>query len=131
VRIEDGFSELDFGDWEGVDIQSIWDTQKDEIELLYIDPIKFHPPNGETMPDFEQRVLSAWRQTLETFRGKHLLLIQHGGTIRIMLTHLLSTSLNSMARFDVSYGCFIRFHIYHNDDGDKPVLMFFEGSSSS
>lgn len=124
LSIEDDFRELHYGDWEGIDSQFLWKTQKQQFELLYTNPIEFNPPNAEPMLTFQQRVIRAWGQTLKQFRGKHLLLVQHGGTIRMLLAHLLSMPLTSMAKVHVPYACLIRFNIYHHDEKDNAVLMF-------
>jgi len=121
---EDGFRELHYGDWDGLERQFLWDNYKESLELLYSDPVSFKAPNGESIPEFQQRVLLAWENIINKHHGKHLLLIQHGGTIRILLTHLLSMPMASMVKINVPYGSFSRINIYHSDKTDNVVLMY-------
>ena len=122
--IEDDFREIDFGDWEGMEYQTVWNKDKDKVESIYSDPDNFQAPNGEPMSAFSQRVISAWELMFKKYRGKHLLLVQHGGTIRVMLTHLLSTATSSMTRFNIPYGCYSRVEIYHTEKIDQFSLVF-------
>ncbi len=123
-NIEDDFREMDFGDWEGQDFQSIWAKEKEKVESIYSTPHTFQPPNGEAMTDFSHRVSTRTDEVLKKYRGKHLLLIQHGGTIRIVLTHLLSMPMSSMTRFHIPYACFSRIRIHHLNENDQINLVF-------
>ena len=124
LSIEDDFSEMDFGDWEGKEFHKIWEKEREKAESIYKSPHTFQPPNGEAMSDFSERVIKTGERVLQENKGKHLLLIQHGGTIRILLTHLLSMPMSSMTRFHIPYACFSRIQIHHREDMDATNLVF-------
>lgn len=122
--IEQDFREMDFGDWEGQEFQKIWAKEKEKVESIYSSPHTFQPPNGESMSRFSKRVITSIEKVLNEHKGKHLLLIQHGGTIRILLTHLLAIPMSSMTRFNIPYGCLSRIQIQHTEDTDAAYLVF-------
>ena len=124
LTIEDDFRELNFGDWDGLERRHLRDSHKETLRLLQTDPASFNPPGGESMLAFQRRVQKAWHRLPDQYRGRHLLSIQHGGTIRMILTHLLSIPLSSMAKINVPYGSFTRINIHHGNHKDNAVLMF-------
>ncbi len=124
LSIEDNFCEMDFGDWEGQKVQHIWAKDKEKVESIYSSPCTFQPPNGESMSRFKKRVTDSADMLIQESRGKHLLLIQHGGTMRILLTHLLSIPMSSMTRFHIPYACFSRVQFHHSGQTDHVNLIF-------
>ena len=124
LSIENDFREMNFGDWEGQEFQIIWAKEKDRVESIYSSPHTFQPPNGEAMAEFSKRVTSTADKVFEKHKGKHLLLIQHGGTIRVLLTHLLTMPMSSMTRFNIPYACFSRVQIHHTEKTDQINLVF-------
>ena len=49
------------------------------------------PEGGERMADLTGRVLQFYEQTLRTCDGKTVLLVAHGGPLRVLLQHALGT----------------------------------------
>lgn len=124
------FRELHFGDWEGRLIADIWQEQGNHVRRFFTDPVNAAPPNGEPMHDFEQRVLTGWQALLAQYRGQHLLLVTHGGTIRVLLAAALGMPLARMASLEVPYASASRIRIWHNHDGTAPdftALLFHNG----
>lgn len=122
--VEHEFREMDFGDWEGQDVNKIRQQENEKVSALFHSPENFQAPNGESMSDFGERLFTCSNKVLEEHRGKHLLFIQHGGTIRMLLTHLLGMPVSSMARFNVPYSCFSRVQIHHYENTDASYLVF-------
>lgn len=123
--VMDGFREVDFGDWEGRLIEDVWREQGSDARRFFADPVNAAPPNGEPMPVFEQRVLAAWHQLLQAMRGEHVLLVAHGGTIRVLLAHVLAMPLNRIASLDVPYASASRIRVHHSAEySDFPTLVF-------
>ncbi len=97
--------EISFGDWEGHAVNKIWETQRTAVEAWVEDPVSFPPPSGEAADNFSERVVSAFSSVVEQYSGERLLLVTHGGVIRVLLTHCLSMPLTAMSRIDVPYAC--------------------------
>src|SRR5699024_5545782 len=59
------------------------------------DPFNEQPPGGESFPVFKERVMKAWKQLLEQMEIQHskrVLVVTHGGVIRLLLTELTQTN---------------------------------------
>lgn len=135
VEQMDAFREVHFGDWEGRAIADVWREQGNHVRRFFADPVNAAPPNGEAMADFEQRVLAGWHAMLSRYRGQHILLVAHGGTIRILLAAALAMPLHRIAGLEVPYACASRLRIYHGDPShpaeplpDFATLVFHNGT---
>lgn len=125
VHVEDDLREMDFGELDG---QSVEDSLRRHPELmaaLYRQPDDLQLPGGESFRDFAERVVAGFNQVLDRFAGDHLLLITHGGVIRVLLMHLLQTPWSSTSRLHVPYACHVRFKIYGEGTASHPVLSLF------
>jgi probable phosphoglycerate mutase len=60
---------------------------------------------GETFGAFADRVLPAFARLLAAPDWKHLLLVAHGGTNRLILLHALGAELAAMGRLEQDAGC--------------------------
>lgn len=120
----DGFREMDFGDWEGRSIEEVHRNDAEAVANFYKDPASVAPPNGESMQMVRGRLLSAWQQVLDEHCGEHLLLIQHGGTIRILLAELLQMPLALVTRLEVHYASLSRIQVYETETEPFPKVVF-------
>lgn len=109
--IEPGFSEMHFGDWEGQDAESIMATDAERLHRFWLDPDNCPPPNGETMQDFRHRVLSVWDRVLARhYQNEKVLMITHGGVMRVVLQSVLKLSWPAVYRIDIPYAAVVRIH---------------------
>ncbi len=109
LLIEPRLRELDFGDWEGRTSKEIYETSPKALAKFWHDPQKYPPPNGERLLDFRARVLDAFTQLTQTYRDQHLLLVTHGGVIRILLCQLQNSPLSEILELEVGYGARLTF----------------------
>lgn len=116
VFIKDLWRELDYGDWEGLSSQKIWQDSPEIMEKMWQAPLEFCAPNGEPVKEFSQRILHAWHSLLAEHQGKRILLVCHGGVIRVLLQHLLLMSPAGMNRFAIPYAAMSRFRVDHSQD---------------
>lgn len=122
--IEEGLQEIHFGAWEGRDIATLWREDSAALEPYYRVPGSVTPPGGEPLAAAADRLARAWRHLLDHNRGEHLLLVVHGGVIRLLLCQLLGAPLASSQHFSIPLGGLTRLRIYHLEDGDVPQLIF-------
>lgn len=121
-------AEVHFGDWEGCLVADIWREQNDHVRRFFADPLNVAPPNGERLADFDARVARGWQQLVAASCGKHVLMVAHGGTIRVILARVLGMPLNRIAHLDVPYACASRVLIHHTDgEPDFAMLQFHNG----
>lgn len=128
LEMRDAFREVHFGDWEGRAIADVWREQGSHVRQFFADPVKYAPPNGEPLVAFERRVLAGWQTLLENHRSEHVLLVAHGGTIRVLLAHVLAMPLTRIANLEVPYASASRICIHHSEgQPDFASLVFHNG----
>ncbi len=104
LRIEPRLAEMHFGEWEGCTSKQIYDKSPSALEQFWSDPQKYPPPGGERLLDFRDRVLAAWEDLTYSLTHKHILLVTHGGVIRILMCHLQDIPLSKIMEIVVGYG---------------------------
>lgn len=129
--IDEDLREMHFGEWEGRTGEELMRAVPDQIVPFWKNPAENPPPGGETMQDFRERTLRAWSAVIENHREQSILVVCHGGVIRMLLSQALEMPLNLFSRFDVPYACLSHVRIWHAPDGDYPVLMAHEPAADA
>jgi len=80
----EGFKEINLGDFEGKIYDEIKSTCKDEFKKIEDDPFSNSYPNGENLIEFYKRVEKSFVEVVEKYKGKNILIVAHGGTIKCM-----------------------------------------------
>lgn len=92
--------EMNFGDFDGAPFEEINQNRKQDWQLLeafWQKPNEITLPNGESLAEFNYRVTTAWlalvNQMISNKKSKKepfkVLLITHGGVIRMILSYIL------------------------------------------
>ena len=117
--IKKQWREIHYGDWEGKSTVDIWKEQPELMEKMWQAPLEFCAPNGETVIDFGLRIEQAWTDLIREFQGKRILLVCHGGVMRLLLQQLLMMAPEAMNRFAIPYAAMSRFRVDHSlsDEG--------------
>lgn len=123
LQIIPALREMDFGEWEGRLLQEVWTSDAQTVSRFYDDPGAVTPPGGEPTAIVQERVVEAWCSVLQQWSGQHLLLICHGGVIRLLLSHLLNMPLAAIARLHIPYASISRIQVHRYEGRDFPVLM--------
>ena len=97
--------EMDFGAWEGRTAEDILARGPGDLAGFWADPENAQPPDGEALPDFRERVVAGWEGLLGRYSGHHVLVVSHGGAIRVILAHVLGMPLANLFRMEVPYAC--------------------------
>ena len=123
------FQEMHFGDWEGKTADEISAKDPAALKEFWQDPNKFAPKNSELLSDFRQRILDAWCNLIHDHHGEHILLVSHGGPIRMILSHILEIPEHAILRLEVPHASISRIKIYHaSGEPDSASLVFHAGS---
>lgn len=61
------------------------ETDADSLGLFWADPYSFTPPQGEPVAAFAARVLAAVARLQAAYAGGRVLLVSHGGVMRLLL----------------------------------------------
>lgn len=126
VSQDDRIREIHFGDWENRSSAELMQTDADALSRFWQNPLGYPPPNGEHLLDFKARVLSAWEDIQRQFCGKKVLLITHGGVIRMIICHILQHPLTQLLSIDVCHASIRHVHI----DPAKPYRATLDSDSS-
>ena len=115
VQLEAGLQELHFGDWEGHSAAQLMETDAEGLGLVWNDPYAFTPPNGEAVSDFARRVLAAVQRLQQQYAGERVLLVSHGGVMRLLLAQARGLPREQLLQVTVGHGALLSITI--DDDG--------------
>jgi len=105
------FKEINFGDWDGKSIDQIEELDKTALTNFWNDPVNNSPPNAESLNDFKRRIVNGWQQLITQQKGKNILLITHGGVIKMIIAHILSVPMDKLLSIEVPLASISRIRI--------------------
>lgn len=124
------FAEINFGEWEGRTVDDVAHTEPELLEQFLRDPASFTPPKAETLLAFQRRVVGAWTEMLSHYKGQAIVVVTHGGVIRLILAHILGMPLRPLSHLQVPHGCLSLVSLHHADNrADWPQLVFHNRSA--
>jgi len=82
---EEDWQECNFGDWDGLSYEKLYQENTEPFEKFISNPEKHGAPNGESLTDFKQRIDQALNRILKEHKGKTILLVSHAGVIRNLI----------------------------------------------
>ncbi len=122
--IDTRWREIDYGDWDGLSTARIWQKSPELMEKMWQDPMGFCAPEGEAVTDFSVRIEQAWSDLLLQHQGKRILLVCHGGVMRLLLKQLLLLAPEAMNRFAIPYAAVSRLRIDHSTSQEGLALTW-------
>lgn len=108
VTLEARLSEIGFGDWEGMDPARLYRDCPEAIDGFWTDPESNPPPGGESFSRFQARVSEALEGIFRGYAGEHLLVVAHGGVIRMIIAQVLGMPAANIFRMEVPYAAVSR-----------------------
>ena len=104
VSLDKDLQELHFGDWEGQSAAVLMETDAEGLGRFWADPYAFTPPQGEPVVDFSRRVLTAVERLQASYAGERVLLISHGGVMRLLLAQARGLPREQLLNVEVGHG---------------------------
>lgn len=101
VQIHPALSEIGFGAWEGMSVTQIEEKYGEYYHRWREDPSRYTPPGGECFHHALHRVSNAFNEML-SLDAERILVICHGGTIRLTLVHLLGMDPSLVWRMKIN-----------------------------
>lgn len=118
LHIEDRLREIGFGEWEGLTADQVQKQYGDQLNKFWQDSVNFIPPGAEPVPAFYRRVLAGFEHWQNALAGQRVLVVCHGGVIRMVLASILGIPLEtSFTGFAVPYACRSRIQIDQSEHG--------------
>lgn len=128
LSVETDWQEIDYGSWDGMPVTE-WRRQAEEqFRAFRQDMSALAPPGGENFVVFRDRVLAAWERIAQMPDDSHVLLVTHGGVMRVVLPTVLGMPLNRTGVLQIPFACLSRIEIAGTDQKRHAALQFHNGS---
>lgn len=124
LTIEPNWQEIDYGDWDGMPIQQWREEAGPQFAAFRKDLSALAPPGGETYLDFRDRVLAAFNSLIDYPDDSHLLLVTHGGVLRVILPTVLGMPLNASFPLHIPFASFSRLRLQFIGQELRATLLF-------
>lgn len=107
LRVDPRLAEYHFGRWQGVPIETLGEEQGDALGRFWADPVAHPPPGAETFRAFAQRLAHALDDACGR-RGERVLVVTHGGAIRLLRCLVEGRDYGDMAGIEVPHAAIHR-----------------------
>lgn len=98
-------NEINFGEFEGLTFDEIKTKYPEKAAEYLREPLNFRFPGGETLQEFNERVLRGLDSILKDNPSGTVLVVAHSGTNRIILGKALNLPLKEHFRLTQDLGC--------------------------
>jgi broad specificity phosphatase PhoE len=129
IVTKDEAKEVDFGDWEGLTFTEINEANPAGV-VSWAEDENFTFPNGESLMNFRLRVKTL-SEYIFSLKENNIVLVTHGGVIRILLCQLLGLHHRHSSAFKFEQGLLTSIELFENglgvleklnDQGDEEWL---------
>ncbi|AEM78724.1 MULTISPECIES: histidine phosphatase family protein [Thermoanaerobacter] len=116
------FREMSFGIWEGLTSEEINELYKEIYTLWKTNPVKANIEKGETLEEVQKRMVKNTLKIVEENKGKNILIVSHGTSIKALILGLLGIDLSFYPRFRLDN---TSLNIIDVKEDGKTVLVLF------
>lgn len=103
--IEEDFTELSFGNWEGLSIKEIGTQYADDLNIWRNEPHNMIFSGGDSLDKLSARTISKINEILETVDdGEVIIIVSHAAAIKTMIISLLELPLDNYYKFSLGNG---------------------------
>jgi alpha-ribazole phosphatase len=109
--------EMHFGEWEGLTAEELLQADAGTLERFWADPVTYAPPGSEPLLQLRSRVLAAFERAIQSpgpssnAAPARILVVTHGGPIRVLRAEQSSLALSSLLSFEVPHGAILTFRV--------------------
>lgn len=104
LEFDNDLMEMYFGEWEGRTAAELMQACPEQLSQFWQDPDQHPPPGGERLSIFEARVLRARDSILSQTGQQRILIVTHGGVIRVLLCHDQQRPMTELLDIEVKHG---------------------------
>ncbi|KMQ60108.1 hypothetical protein ACM46_17855 [Chryseobacterium angstadtii] len=116
-QTDERLREMNFGSWE---MMKWSDISEEEINPWYADFVNTKAVGGENLLEMRNRILSFWNELTSEEALDKILIITHGGVIRLVLQIILEFPLENLFKIQIDHGKKV---IIHMNEGYYSVKM--------
>jgi alpha-ribazole phosphatase len=106
-RLEADLREMCFGTWEGYSTAELMQRDAERLRLFWSDPSVHTPPGGEPLAELYARVMAVWQRLSTASDCGRVLIVTHGGPIRVLRAVQARTPLSALLSIDVPHATVI------------------------
>jgi alpha-ribazole phosphatase len=114
TTLDERFWEMDFGSWESMSTQEVWDQDQETLKAFWADPTATPAPGGEPWAAVCSRVAGAFEEIALAAQGKRVLLVTHAGVMRSLLVTQLGLSFASAWKVALPTASILRMTVTHD-----------------
>ena len=111
LTVDERIREIHFGTWEGRTAADLMVEDADALARFWADPAGHPPLDSEPLERFQGRVLAAWDSIIKRYAGQRVLLVTHGGVIRVLLGHVRRRPIGELLQTEVEHGALYSFEV--------------------
>jgi probable phosphoglycerate mutase len=100
VRIDDGLTELDTGEWTGIQLEAA--RKRPEWATIQRYPSGFAFPGGESFVDMQARIVACLERLRTRHAGETIVAVSHADPIRAAVAHAMGSHLDLFQRVVIS-----------------------------
>lgn len=119
LAIDERLREMHFGAWEGRSAAEIMAQDADAMTRFWQNPVAYPPPDAEPLAELQARVLAAWREIIRASTGQRVLLVSHGGPMRILLCEIRQLPIERLLELEVAHAALLAVRV----NGDDAELL--------
>lgn len=112
VQPEPRLREMAFGHWEGLTFAEIQQRDPHTLAAWQADPEHMAPPGGETLLQVTDRVRTALHRLVSHCQEETVVLVAHGGPLRILLCLALGLASRAYWQFAITPGSLSELQVY-------------------
>ena len=110
LRTDARLAEYHFGRWQGMPIETIAEEDAAALGAFWRDPVAHPPPGGEPFDAFRMRLCAALDDIVRIWPTQRVLVVTHGGAIRLLRCIAEGRAFGDMAGIDVAHASLHRLH---------------------
>ena len=129
LAIDARLREIHFGAWEGKTAAELLATDPEAVTRFWNDPVKHPPPGAEDVRALEARVLLAWEELVRRCNGEQVLVVTHGGPLRIILGRVQGLSLAESLQIEVPLARCFQVVAQQGSEAARPGWVLLAGES--
>ncbi len=108
VQEEARVAEMFYGEWEGLTHEEIEARYPGQLQQWRHDPASMQISGAETVQALEARIAGFWSDLCKQYAEKHVLVVAHSGSMRMLLAHALAAPIATTRRLQMPYACWSR-----------------------
>jgi alpha-ribazole phosphatase len=106
-RFDADWREMSFGQWEGRSAAELLETDGERLRRFWADPSLQSPPGGEPLSELHLRVMAAWQRVVYDPDSGRMLIVTHGGPIRVLRAVASGLALSALLSIDVPHAALV------------------------